>query len=958
MRFASKTPCAVNRRKVRLDHRAPSLSQGLVLGLGLLSACTRSTPKTATLGAATGTSGQPASAASNDKVRLPKLPAWSGDRLVARLTDLAGTAALDLGDRSLSDELAALDTPYKLVSPYSGLRGDAALRVLEVAVVRPQVTSYAAGAAGPGSSEPATRSVSTEPTPRFDPVWNRFRGVYESKLSLLAPQGGCYRYRMTLPAHGSLAFSVAAMPSKKGAGSVPVEFSLAVDGQSVWQQKVTATQAGRWLPFEVQLPAATSANRPQELSLCSRSATPGAGSVVGTAIWGNPELWALGEGAKAANVLLILVDTLRDDATTMMPRLGEFATQSVRFSQAITAATWTRPSLLALLGGELPSAIGQNAEDMIPKERDRQRFYALGRKLLPRVLRESGLKVAAIGNNFFLLGYPQIGLSLGFDEVDDVRHPVEDSPAITRAATQFLRKNKDRSFFLQLHYDAPHWPYSPPAQYLTSVPSEQVARLMGLPSTASKAPAASVTPAASSTVALDSNARAYLAEAAYADAQVAQVLDELQKLGLRERTLVIVVGDHGEVFDPQHNHYVMALKQPTLYHHGWSAYDEILRVPLLLGMPGRLPGGVTVREQVRLTDVAPTVLEVLDLVGKRPQLPGGERATGSSLLPLMQGEKEKLERPAFVEGQNVRALRASGYLYLRRSDPRLQKARENSGVGAVQAVPEELYDLQKDPQQHHNLLLGTPSPQMAQVLVAMRTQFLQNAPQLPDAKMPITHLQLAASAGTRRELTGTILSSDPQLSVAGVQGGEVSPLGPGRLEVTLRSGGRVDLAVDADAKLELQLTLDGLPLAKELLLLGPYSLPLLVGAADADKREAVAPAASPVATPASPPSVESATSPERSLVIGGAVLSRLSAAYAPVAGEHGDVLLWRDQASPGALAPTLSRSTQATQGEVSTMMRDWGYAQPAAPAGGDKATASSAASASAPAPPSGPKSPP
>jgi hypothetical protein len=61
------------------------------------------------------------------------------------------------------------------------------------------------------------------------------------------------------------------------------------------------------------------------------------------------------------------------------------------------------------------------------------------------------------------------------------------------------------------------------------------------------------------------------------------------------------------------------------------------------------------------------------------------------------------------------------------------------------------------------------------------------------------------------------------------------------------------------------------------------------------------------------------------------VLARLSAVYPPVPGERGDVLLWRDQGSPSASAPLLSRSTQATQGEVATMMRDWGYAQPAAP---------------------------
>ena len=101
-------------------------------------------------------------------------------------------------------------------------------------------------------------------------------------------------------------------------------------------------------------------------------------------------------------------------------------------------------------------------------------------------------------------------------------------------------------------------------------------------------------PRASGQARLDPQARAYLGEAAYADAQIGLVLAELQRLGLRDRTLVIIVGDHGEVFDPRHNHYVQSLKQPTLYHHGWSAYDEILRVPLFAwhaGAAARRHGG-------------------------------------------------------------------------------------------------------------------------------------------------------------------------------------------------------------------------------------------------------------------------------------------------------------------------------------------------------------------------------
>ena len=900
---------------------------------------TSAVPAEPSTGTGTGTApapaGDPNGPGAGAAAPLPALPRLPGDRLAARLVDLAGGARFE--GPPLGPALAAFDTPYKLVSPYSGLRGEQALRVVEVAVTVADVETYPPADPPGAAASTATSSIPASP-PRFDPVWNRYRGVYESKVALLAPAPSCYRFSLTLPRRGLLTLHAAAIPGQKQAagggkaGDGTVTFRVLLDGQTLWQRQAAAKAGtlGRWLPADIPLPrpAAGQPDAPpdgkkHELALCSESAGPAAG----VAVFGNPELWDEGEGAAAPNVLLVLVDTLRADALPMMPRLRALAEGGARFDQAITAATWTRPALLALLGGDLPTSVGQSAEEMIPKERDRQRFYALDRRLLPRVLRDAGLKVASIGNNFFLLGYPQIGLSIGFDEVADVRHPVADSPAITRAAVQFLRKQAQRSFFLQLHYDAPHWPYSPPPELVKGVPDALVKQLTG------------------GDARLDPQARAYLGEAAYADAQIGAVLDELTRLGLDKRTLVVVVGDHGEVFDPQHNHFVLQLGQPTLYHHGWSAYDEILRVPLVLSLPGRIPAGVKVASQVRLTDVAPTVLEVLGLGGRRGELPGGRLAVGRSLWPLIDGRTEPAERVAFIEGQNVRAVRAGGFLYLRRRDARLQHADGNSGTGSIQQVVEELYDLHADPFQHRNLVAESKAPRPPAVersLQQMRAVFARHAPAPPDARLPVTHLQLAEVTQGAHSLTGTVTSADPQLGVRGVRGGEVTPVGPGRVEIALRSGGMLELQVDAAAKLELQLWLDGVPLRPEQLLVGPFSLPLLSGTAGGARPDGGTAALLPARDPAGGP-----------LTIEGSLLERLSASYPPVVGERGDVLLWRDQSSTSLSAATASGSQRATQGEVATMMRDWGYAQP------DKATPAAPATPgpagpAAPAPAPGP----
>jgi arylsulfatase A-like enzyme len=545
--------------------------------------------------------------------------------------------------------------------------------------------------------------------------------------------------------------------------------------------------------------------------------------------------------------MLVVIDTLRADALPATPRLRALAAQGAAFTQAITAATWTRPSVLAMLGGDLPTALGQGAEEMIPTDGDRRRFYAVAAPLLPRVLGERGWRSIAIGNNFFLLGYPQIGLSLGFEEVADIRHPVLDTPAITNSAIAFLETHRAEPWFLHLHYDAPHWPYTPPPAYLGKVPA------MPFPT--------------------DGMARAYLAEAVYADDYFGRVIDALDRLQLSSHTLVIVVGDHGEVFDHAHAHIVEAMHQPTLRHHGWAGYDELLRVPLIVRMPGTVPRTV-VTSQVSLVDVEPTIRELCGL-GLRS---GGR---GRSLAPLWRGQAEP-ERPAFVEGQNVRVVRAGGWAYLRRSDGHLVL---DGGVRVDR--PEELYDLARDPLEHDDRAAREPGE-----LARLRALFEREVPTPRDVPVAVVHLRLAPDA--RAHIVEGTLRSDGAISLRGVAGAEASPIDAHGLKLALRGAAQVDLAIDPPTtKIELELRRDGTPLSARQLLLGEFALPLLT---DSGRLE-----------------------------LDGDKLTWLDAARPPVPGERGELLLWRD---PGPITSVALPSTARTTNEVAGMMRRWGYAQP------------------------------
>ena len=123
----------------------------------------------------------------------------------------------------------------------------------------------------------------------------------------------------------------------------------------------------------------------------------------------------------------------------------------------------------------------------------------------------------------------------------------------------------------------------------------------------------------------------YDAEIRYVDAELARFMAQLDRLGLTERSIVVITSDHGEEF---------------LEHgrtgHGFTQFDEQVHVPLLVRLPGAVLGGTRVAAQVRSIDLMPTLLELLGADdGALPEL------RGTSLVPLLRGRGEAL--PAYTD---------------------------------------------------------------------------------------------------------------------------------------------------------------------------------------------------------------------------------------------------------------------------------------------------------------------
>ena len=166
----------------------------------------------------------------------------------------------------------------------------------------------------------------------------------------------------------------------------------------------------------------------------------------------------------------------------------------------------------------------------------------------------------------------------------------------------------------------------------------------------------------------------YAGEIAFVDSQIARLMDALDGLQLSDRTVVIVAGDHGE-----------SLGDHGEAGHGIFVYESVLRVPLIARVPRmaarRIPG------VARLIDIAPTALELLGH--------GAPKVDGVSLVPLMSGTATSLDLEAYSES-----------LYPERFGLSPLRALHDGRYKLIEAPRSELYDLQSDPLEQHNLYEG------------------------------------------------------------------------------------------------------------------------------------------------------------------------------------------------------------------------------------------------------------
>ncbi len=192
----------------------------------------------------------------------------------------------------------------------------------------------------------------------------------------------------------------------------------------------------------------------------------------------------------------------------------------------------------------------------------------------------------------------------------------------------------------------------------------------------------------------------YLSELEVVDRAVGELVKELERRKLWDRTCFLLYSDHGEGFGEHQSTF-----------HGYGLYDELQHVPLLVRIPGLAPQRID--QRVSLIDVGPTIL---DLAG----LPTPGSYMGQSLVPLLAGSRDELARPMFSEARLKHGLVL----------PDGRKLIHDTRLRSV-----ELYDLNRDPGELHNLY-DDDDPEHVRLLSLVKRFFAVHTLKRPGYRVP------------------------------------------------------------------------------------------------------------------------------------------------------------------------------------------------------------------------------
>lgn len=439
--------------------------------------------------------------------------------------------------------------------------------------------------------------------------------------------------------------------------------------------------------------------------------------------------------------MLIVVDTLRADhlgfhgyALPTSPFLDGLAAESAVFTDVVAPSSYTRESIAALFSGHWPSCIGAIGWNASPRAAP---------LTLAEWLRLRGYSTAMLTLTTMLTDG---GFARGFERVEHLTSQWGISragPQLTRRALELWNEPRTKPLFLYLHYLDPHGPYDPPAELLDRFPAASPVVLDLYRDVRPRLPELLQEGFGVQDQRFRELVRRYDAEIAHTDVALQELIAGM-RAQLRTRPLLVVVtADHGEEF-----------LEHGFVEHGWTLYEESVRIPLLWWSPGRIPA-VRSAAPASLVDVFATLRMLLGVEAQESSQAMSSQAMSSQALFERRhggltvahlGSRMRVAELGIAERNVARAAWLDGWKYIvarRWLDP-LERARSSSieerlrKQGNVPALPasavvarEELFYLPSDPGEGHNRLAETPP-----ALSSLRAYIAQHEERCPLARVP------------------------------------------------------------------------------------------------------------------------------------------------------------------------------------------------------------------------------
>ncbi len=389
---------------------------------------------------------------------------------------------------------------------------------------------------------------------------------------------------------------------------------------------------------------------------------------------------------KPTNVLLITVDTLRADHLSSWgyhletsPNIDKLAAEGTRFSEAYTVTSRTAPSHFSILTSRYPQEHGAKLNGFAVPEDSKFLF-------LPQIFKKYGYE-----NGAFISAWPLTSrltkldrffdvynehLNRSYQAINSMRYAEDVAPV----AMDWMERNKDKPFFLWVHFFDPHSPYDLREDY---IPTKKT----GKPDYTEQRGESGV---------MD-NVNGYNSEILYTDHWIGEVLARLDKLGLRDNTLVVLTADHGE-----------SIGERGYQGHSRRLWESIVHIPIIFRWPGKIEAGRVVDSKIATIDLMPTIV---DLTVKREN-PAAEIPTefaGRSLAKCLTEEAplpDRTVRYVAFAGQKWVMPKWFAKLWLHDLDFPLRTG-YREGDHKVIWTPENeellIYNLKDDPFEQHPL---------------------------------------------------------------------------------------------------------------------------------------------------------------------------------------------------------------------------------------------------------------